>query len=52
MTTEVEAVSLRRCWRCLQMLPCATEDMPRGQDEWWLCDPCQRILVPDARGRR
>jgi hypothetical protein len=35
-------VAERRCWRCLQMFP---GDSTRTPPQWWLCDPCDRILL-------
>jgi hypothetical protein len=38
-------VAERRCWRCLQMFPGDATRAPTPTPEWWLCDPCDRILL-------
>ena len=43
-------VAERRCWRCLQMFPGDSTAAPIPTPGWWLCDPCDRILLP-ARQR-
>jgi hypothetical protein len=43
-------VAERRCWRCLQMFPGDSTQAPTPTPQWWLCDPCDRILLP-ARQR-
>jgi hypothetical protein len=43
-------VAERRCWRCLQMFPGDSTWAPTPTPQWWLCDPCDRILLP-ARQR-
>jgi hypothetical protein len=42
-------VAERRCWRCLGMFPGDPTREPTPTPEWWLCDPCDRILLPAAR---
>ena len=37
-------VAERRCWRCLQMCPGDSTRTPT-RPQWWLCDPCDRILL-------
>ena len=39
-------VAERRCWRCLHMFPGDSTQAPTPAPEWWLCDPCDRILLP------
>ena len=39
-------VAERRCWRCLQMFPGDPTTAPTATPQWWLCDPCDRILLP------
>jgi hypothetical protein len=39
-------VAERRCWRCLQMFPGDPTRASTPRPEWWLCDPCDRILLP------
>ena len=39
-------VAERRCWRCLQMFPGDSMMGPMPTPQWWLCDPCDRILLP------
>jgi hypothetical protein len=39
-------VAERRCWRCLQMFPGDPTRAPTPTPEWWLCEPCDRILLP------
>jgi hypothetical protein len=39
-------VAERRCWRCLKMFPGDPTRAPTPTPEWWLCDPCDRILLP------
>ena len=39
------AVAERRCWRCLRMFPGDSTRAPTLTPEWWLCDPCDRILL-------
>jgi hypothetical protein len=43
-------VAERRCWRCLQMFAGDSTWAPTPTPQWWLCDPCDRILLP-ARQR-
>jgi hypothetical protein len=43
-------VAERRCWRCLHMFPGDSTRAPTPTPQWWLCDPCDRILLP-ARQR-
>lgn len=38
-------VAERRCWRCLQMFPGDSTRPPTPTPEWWLCAPCDRILL-------
>ena len=45
-------VAERRCWRCLQMFPGDSTRAPTPTPEWWLCEPCDRILLAPGRGRR
>ena len=42
-------VAERRCWRCLQMFPGDPTRAPTPTPEWWLCDPCDRILLAPAQ---
>jgi hypothetical protein len=39
-------VAERRCWRCLQMFPGDSTAAPTPTPQWWLCEPCERILLP------
>jgi hypothetical protein len=39
-------VAERRCWRCLHMFPGDWRRAPTPTPEWWLCDPCDRVLLP------
>ena len=39
-------VAERRCWRCLHMFPGDSTWAPTPTPEWWLCDPCDRVLLP------
>ena len=39
-------VDERRCWRCLQMFPGDSTEAPTPTPQWWLCAPCDRILLP------
>ena len=38
-------VAERRCWRCLQMSPGDSLRTLTPTPQWWLCDPCDRILL-------
>jgi hypothetical protein len=38
-------VAERRCWRCLQMFPGDATRAPTPTPQWWLCDPCDRMLL-------
>jgi hypothetical protein len=38
-------VAERRCWRCLEMFPGDPTRAPTRAPEWWLCEPCDRILL-------
>ena len=38
-------VAERRCWRCLQMFPGDSTRAPTRTPQWWLCAPCDRILL-------
>ena len=43
-------VAERRCWRCLQMSPGVSTRTLTPTPQWWLCDPCDRILLaPEQR---
>ena len=42
-------VAERRCWRCLQMFPGDSTRAPTPTPQWWLCDPCDRILLAPAQ---
>ncbi len=42
-------VAERRCWRCLQMFTGDPTRAPTPTPEWWLCDPCDRILLAPAQ---
>ena len=42
-------VAERRCWRCLQMFPGDSTMPPTPTPQWWLCDPCDRILLAPAQ---
>jgi hypothetical protein len=35
----------RRCWRCLQMFPGDPTREPTRTPEWWLCNPCDHVLL-------
>jgi hypothetical protein len=35
----------RRCWRCLQMFPGDPTRDPTPTPEWWLCNPCDHVLL-------
>jgi hypothetical protein len=39
----------RRCWRCLHMFPGDAERGTPVRPEFWLCDPCEAILLPSKR---
>ena len=39
-------VAERRCWRCLQMFRGDPTRAPTPTPEWWLCEPCDCILLP------
>jgi hypothetical protein len=39
-------VAERRCWRCLHTFRRDSTRAPTVTPEWWLCDPCDRILLP------
>lgn len=39
-------VAERRCWRCLHMFPGDSTKAPTRTPERWLCDPCDRIVLP------
>ena len=39
-------VAERRCWRCLHLFPGDSTRAPSPAPEWWLCDPCDRVLLP------
>jgi hypothetical protein len=37
----------RRCWRCLRQF---TADPPVPvREDFWLCDPCDAMLLPSKR---
>ena len=38
----------RRCWRCLDEFPVDVEPGDR-LDGWWLCAPCNDVLLPSKR---
>ena len=38
-------VAERRCWRCLHMFPDDPTQAPTLTPQWWLCEPCDRILL-------
>ena len=42
-------VGERRCWRCLHMFPGESTRAPTPTPQWWLCDPCERILLAPAQ---
>ena len=42
-------VAERRCWRCLLMFPGDSTEAPTPTPQWWLCGPCDRILLPATR---
>ena len=42
-------VAERRCWRCLQMSPDDSTRTLAPTPQWWLCDPCDRILLAPER---
>ena len=42
-------VAERRCWRCLQMFPGDSTRTPTPTPDWWLCEPCDGILLAPAR---
>ena len=39
-------VAERRCWRCLHMFPGDATQAPTPTPQWWLCEPCDNILLP------
>ena len=39
------AVPERRCWRCLAMFPGDSTREPTRTPDWWLCNPCDHILL-------
>jgi hypothetical protein len=39
--------SERRCWRCLHMFPAGAP--AHARDEFWLCEPCEAVLLPSKR---
>jgi hypothetical protein len=39
-------VADRRCWRCLQMFPGDADRAAPVREEFWLCEPCEAILLP------
>ena len=39
----------RRCWRCLHMFPGDPAREPTPTPEWWLCDPCEQMLLGSTR---
>jgi len=43
-------VAERRCGRCLQMFPGDATRAPTTRSEWWLCEPCERILLGHDAG--
>ena len=45
----LSAVDERRCWRCLKMFPGNAGYGASGHEEFWLCDPCQAVLLPSKR---
>jgi hypothetical protein len=42
-------IAERRCWRCLQMFPGDSSRASTPTPEWWLCEPCDRILLAPRR---
>jgi hypothetical protein len=44
-----EGVPERRCWRCLLMFAGDPTRERTPAPEWWLCDPCERVLLGAAR---
>jgi hypothetical protein len=46
-THPTTQLAQRRCWRCLQTLP--TDEPVPARDDFWLCDPCDAILLPGKR---
>ena len=42
-------IAERRCWRCLQMFPGDPSRASTPTPEWWLCEPCDRILLAPRR---
>lgn len=38
-------------WRCLQMFPGDADRAAPVRDEFWLCEPCEAILLPSKSGR-
>jgi hypothetical protein len=39
------AVPERRCWRCLDMFPGDSTREPTRTPDWWLCNPCDHVLL-------
>jgi hypothetical protein len=39
----------RRCWRCLQQFPLDPTLPVPTTAEWWVCDACHEVLMPDRR---
>jgi hypothetical protein len=48
-TATTVAVVERRCWRCLRMFPGDATRAPTKTPEWWLCQPCERVLLPSRK---
>jgi hypothetical protein len=47
-TSPPSDLATRRCWRCLDDFEVAAEPGDR-LDGWWLCAPCNDVLLPSKR---
>lgn len=43
------AIAERRCWRCLCMFPGDGSGDAPVRAEFWLCRPCEAVLMPSKR---
>jgi len=41
--------TLRRCWRCLEMFTGDADRPAAGRAEFWMCPPCEAILLPSKQ---
>ena len=39
----------RRCWRCLEMFAGEADRPAAGRPEFWMCPPCEAILLPSKQ---